>query len=419
MCNDLHRANKSSTVFISGPLPYASKSGKRRIAVMNKSPDTNAQSTTIDSSRRRLLGAAGAGALTAGIGATFGPVLGGASGRAEANAVRTLRWGIVGTGGIANSMAPRIKQADHAELAAVSSRRMETAREFADQHGVGSAFDSWEDMLAFDGVDAVYVATPTSVKEEICIAAAQHGKHVLGEKPFANLPSLQRITEACRKHGVGFMDATHFPHSPRTAHIKARMSEQVGWPWSVASAFQFGLTDFDNIRMNPSLEPYGAIGDAGWYNMRAAVEYLADDVEIASVYAVLRRGGPQHACVSGSGVIVFNDGSTTTWNCGFESGAGVMDLRISGAQGVIKLDDFLRTRPGDQPADYEYRQGWNDSRFVEVPFDKPESTLMFEDFAAMVGDPDWMARSMRASERTQDWLDAVWESALEHEITSA
>jgi predicted dehydrogenase len=247
------------------------------------------------------------------------------------------------------------------------------------------------------------------------VAAANQGKHVLGDKPFANLPSLQRITAACRASGVGFMDATHFVHSPRTAYIKARIPEQVGWPWSVASAFQFGLSDPDNIRMNPAMEPYGAIGDAGWYNMRAAVEYLADDVEIESVYAVMRRGGVHNAAISGSGVIALSDGSTTTWNCGFESGAGIMDLRISGARGVIKLDDFLTLRPTDRPADYEHRQNWNDSRFIEVPFDKPEAALMFEDFAAMVGDEAWIARSMRASERTQQWLDAVWESALQNE----
>jgi predicted dehydrogenase len=369
------------------------------------------ETMAIDANRRRLLVAAGVGALAA----TFGGVLAGASGRAEAAAVKPLRWSVVGTGGIANRMAPMIQQAANAELAAVSSRKMETAREFADRHSVAHAFDSWADMLAFDGVDAIYVATPTSVKEEICVAAARHGKHVLGDKPFANLPSLQRITAACRENSVGFMDATHFVHSPRTAYIKSRIAEQVGWQWSVSSAFQFGLSDPNNIRLNPALEPYGAIGDAGWYNMRVAVEYLPEDVEIASVYAVLRRGGPHNAAVSGSGIIVLDDGSTTTWNCGFESGAGIMDLRISGAKGVIKLDDFLTQRPNDRPADYEYRQNWNDSRFIEVPFDKPEAALMYEDFAAMVTDEAWIARSMRASERTQQWLDAVWESALENE----
>jgi len=378
---------------------------------MNTRTASTMEPTAIDADRRRLLGAAGAGALAA----TFGGILAGASGRAEAAAVKPLRWGVVGTGGIANRMAPMIQQAANAELAAVSSRKMETAKEFAARHGVGNAFDSWSDMLAFDGVDAIYVATPTSVKEEICIAAARNGKHVLGDKPFANLPSLQRITTACRNHAVGFMDATHFVHSPRTAYIKSQIAEQVGWQWSVSSAFQFGLSDPDNIRMNPALEPYGAIGDAGWYNMRVAVEYLPADVEIASVYAVLRRGGPHNAAVSGSGIIVLNDGSTTTWNCGFESGAGIMDLRISGPKGVIKLDDFLTRRPTDRPADYEYRRNWNDSRFIEVPFDMPEAALMFEDFAAMVADDTWIDRSIRASERTQQWLDAVWESALENE----
>jgi predicted dehydrogenase len=365
----------------------------------------------IDTRRRELLGAAGAGALAA----TLGGVLASTSGVVEAQPARTLRWGFVGTGGIANSMAPRVRQAANAELVAVSSRRMETAKEFADQHGVGRAFDSWADMIAWDGVDAIYVATPTSVREEICVAAANKGKHVLGEKPFANLPSLQRITAACRDNGVGFMDGTHFPHHPRTAQIKSSMPDRVGWPWSVDSAFQFGLSDSSNIRLNPKLEPYGAIGDTGWYNMRAAVEYTAAGIGIASVDAYLRRHSETGAVVSCSGVIVFDDGSTTTWNCGFESGAGIMDLRISGATGVIKLDDFLSQRSGDNTGVYQYLQGWRNSEQIEVPADKPGAALMFEDFAAMAGSRQLLEASIRASERTQEWLDAVWNSAIENE----
>ena len=357
------------------------------------------------------MGAAGAGALAA----TFGRVLAGTSSVAAAAPAKTLRWGFVGTGGIANSMAPRVQQATNAELAAVSSRKMETANAFAGKHGIGKAFDSWADMIAWDGVDAIYVATPTSVREEICVAAANGGKHALGEKPFANLPSLQRITAACRDNGVGFMDGTHFPHRPRTAHIRASMQREVGWPWSVASAFQFGLSDTGNIRLNPKLEPYGAIGDAGWYNMRAAVVYAPKNVEIASVDAYLRRHSETNAVVSGSGIIVFNDGSTTTWNCGFESGAGIMDLRISGATGVIKLDDFLSQRRSDNAGVYELLQGWGNSEQIEVPSAKPGSALMFEDFAAMAGNQDLLEASIRASERTQQFLDAVWNSALENE----
>lgn len=378
---------------------------------MKKDFDPVTESSNIDSQRRDLLKAAGVGVLAA----TFSSVAIAGSHQTAEKAGKTIRWGIVGTGGIANSMAPMILKASNAELVAVSSRKMESAKKFAGKHKVSKAFDSWADMLSWDGVDAIYVATPTSVREEICVAAANKGKHVLGEKPFANLASLQRITTACTKNGVGFMDGTHFVHSPRTKQIKSSTAEMIGWPWSIASAFQFGLTDKSNIRMNPKLEPYGAIGDAGWYNMRAAVEYTAPGIEIKSVDAYLRRDSETNAVVSASGIIVFDDGSTTTWNCGFESGAGIMDLRISGAKGVIKLDDFLGNRPSDQPADFEYRQGWGDTKFIEVPFDKPEAALMFEDFSAMVGDADLLAASIHASERTQQWLDAIWNSALSNE----
>ncbi len=329
-----------------------------------------------------------------------------------------VRWGFVGTGSIANSMARVVKMTPAAELVAVSSRRMEKAEAFVAQHGGSRAFDSWADMCAWDGIDAVYVATPTSVREEICIAAANRGKHVLGEKPFASLPSVMRITTACRENSVGFMDGTHFVHHPRTAAIKSQMSEQVGWPWSVASAFQFNLTDKGNIRFNPELEPMGAIGDAGWYNMRAAVEYLSPNARLDSVSAHLRRDADTGAAVSGSGLLVFDDGSTSTWNCGFDSGGVVMDLRITGAEGAINIDNFL-SQDRDGSASYLYRTGgWGPNAIrdtVKVDSALPGSALMFEDFAAMVHDASLRDRWMQASERTQQLLDAAWKEAQDNE----
>ena len=374
---------------------------------MMKKEGNGSETDPVDTQRRHILTIAGSGAMAA----TFGSVLTGVSSVAEAGPGKTLRWGFVGTGRIANQMAPMVKLAANAELVAVSSRKMETAKAFADKHGVGRAFDSWDDMFSWDSVDAIYVATPTSVREEICVAAASSGKHVLGEKPFANLPSLQRITAACRDNGVGFMDGTHFVHHPRTAHIKSNMQENIGWPWSLASAFQFGLSDTGNIRMNPQLEPYGAIGDTGWYNMRAAVEYLSPEIELVSADAYLRRENRNNAAIAGSGVIRFNDGSTTTWNCGFESGSVIMDLRISGANGVIKLDDFLTQNRNDNSGSFELLEGWGNSEQIDVPADKPGAALMFEDFAAMAVDREWF----EASERTQELLDAVWNSAIGNE----
>jgi predicted dehydrogenase len=370
-------------------------------------------STSVDAGRRRLLEMAGAGAMASAMPAVFA-----AKSSDTAKPVdRPIRWGIVGTGSIANHIARMIQLAERADLAAVSSRKMETAKEFAAKHAIPEAFDSWTKMLKSKAVDAVYVATPTSAREEICLFAAANGKHVLGEKPFANLPSLRRITAACRQSGVGFMDGTHFVHHPRTAQIKATMREKIGWPWSVDSAFQFSLTDADNIRMNPELEPYGAIGDAAWYNMRAAVEYTAPGVKLAGSDAYLRRDKKNGAVIGGGGVIAFDDGSTSTWTCGFDAGAVSMDLRISGTRGQFSLRDFV-INEGKGPAEYEYRQGGFGSGTVErigVPAEKPAAALMFESFAAMVGDPGRFEASVTASERTQEWLDAIWTAGLHNE----
>ena len=331
--------------------------------------------------------------------------------------MKTLRWGIVGTGSIANSMAGMIRMADAASTGAVSSRRMETAEEFAKDHDVPNAFDSWQEMFDSDAVDAIYVATPTSVREEICIAAARAGKHVLGEKPFASLPSVQRIVQACRDNDVAFMDGTHFVHHPRTLDIRQHREERLGFVWSVASAFQFMLEDRGNIRFNPELEPMGAIGDAGWYNMRAAVEYLPSDVLLDTVSAHLRRDSETGAAISGTGVLEFTDGSTSTWNCGFDSGGVVMDLRITGTKGVINIDDFLgQNRDGS--ADFLYRKGgWSDaaSEEITIPSAKPGAALMFEDMAAAAQDPSLRNQWMTATERTQALLDAAWTAAPQRE----
>jgi predicted dehydrogenase len=356
---------------------------------------------------RRTILKAGAGAAALGL-----------LGARTAHAAAPLRWGVVGTGGIANAMAGMIKLAEGAELAAVSSRRMETAQEYARRHGVAASFDSWADMSASDKVDAIYVATPTSVKEEICIAAASNGKHVLCEKPLASQASTKRIIAACRQHDVAFMDGTHFVHHPRTLDIKARRDERLGDPWSVASAFQFNLKDRGNIRFNTELEPMGAIGDAGWYNMRAAVEYLPPEAELVQISAYLRRDPQTGAAISGSGVLQFSNGASSTWNCGFDSGAVVMDLRIAGPRGVITIDNFL-SQDADGSASFLYKGGgWGPSatrETITIPSNKPGAALMFEDLGHAARDAGQREQWMRASEKTQAWLDAAWASALANE----
>ena len=321
-----------------------------------------------------------------------------------------LRWGFVGTGSIASWMADCVGRLGSAELVAVASRSRESAGAFAERFGAKLAFDDWATLCAADDVDAVYIATPTALREEIGIAAARAGKHVLGEKPFASCDSLGRITAACREAGVAFMDATHFVHHPRTAAIRARLAGDFGWPATVDSAFLIDLPDRGDIRYDPALEPMGAIGDLGWYSVRAALEYRPPDATAHAVDARLRRDPASGAAIAGAGVLEFDDGSTSTWTCGFDTGAAVIELRLAGPAGVIRVDDFLG-QDEDGSAAYRLHERGEAGTTVRVASDLPGPALMFDDFAAAVREPSLREHWMTASERTQRLLDAVWAAA--------
>jgi hypothetical protein len=147
------------------------------------------------------------------------------------------------------------------------------------------------------------------------------------------------------------------------------------------------------------------------------VEYTPPGVKLVGVDAYARRDKRTNAVIAGSGVIAFDDGSTTTWDCAFDAGAANMDLKISGPGGQFSLRDFV-FNPDEGPAEYEYRKGdfGNDatSERISVPSEKSGAVSMFEDFAAMVGNPDRFEASVTASERTQEWLDAIWNKAVQN-----
>src|SRR5579872_4127031 len=129
--------------------------------------------------------------------------------------MRPLGFGIVGTGMITGVIADAIATAKKARLAAVSSRRIETAHSFVANRKDVVPVQGIESLLKRADVDAVYIATPTVAKEEIALAAIAAGKHVLVNKPFIDRASVIRMTTAAASRCVVFMDATHFVHHPR------------------------------------------------------------------------------------------------------------------------------------------------------------------------------------------------------------
>lgn len=97
-----------------------------------------------------------------------------------------MNWGILATGTIANKFATTVNAmaAEGERLAAVGSRRAESAKAFAAQYSIPHWYASYEELAADPAVDAIYIATPNALHYENCKLCLEHGKHVLCEKPF-------------------------------------------------------------------------------------------------------------------------------------------------------------------------------------------------------------------------------------------
>ena len=125
-------------------------------------------------------------------------------------------WAVVSTGRHPDQkMAPAISAAKDTELAAVVSRDLGRAREFAERHHAQVAYDGFDAMLRDPRVQVVYLASPNALHAEQTVRAARAGKHVLCEKPMAiSLDECQRMIDACAEHNVRLGIGFHLRHHP-------------------------------------------------------------------------------------------------------------------------------------------------------------------------------------------------------------
>jgi predicted dehydrogenase len=134
---------------------------------------------------------------------------------------KPLRWGILGTGGIAQAFAEDLRLTDSGVVAAVGSRRQETADRFADQFGIEARHPSYESLVADPTVDVIYVATPHPGHHENAILALRAGKPVLVEKPFAmNAAEAAEMVAVAREEKLFAMEAMWTRFLPHVARIR-------------------------------------------------------------------------------------------------------------------------------------------------------------------------------------------------------
>ncbi|WP_163516470.1 Gfo/Idh/MocA family protein [Gelidibacter japonicus] len=215
---------------------------------------------------------------------------------------RTIRWGIIGLGKIANKFATDLQTVQHSELYAVASRQQEKANSFAKQHNATKAYGNYESLAADPNIDAIYIATPHSFHKEYTILCLNHKKAVLCEKPLAmNLQEVEEMIAAANANNVLLMEAlwTYFlPHYQFV--LKELATGRYGAITKLEADFGFQpKMDMHSRVFNKSLGG-GSLLDIGIYPIFAALSTLGRPVDVEAKARFFDNG------VDASCKIIFN-----------------------------------------------------------------------------------------------------------------
>ena len=271
--------------------------------------------------------------------------------------VGNCRWGILGTAGIARKNWKAIRLAGNASVVAVASRNEVSAKRFIDECSAQVPFEtkpaavgSYEALLARDDIDAIYIPLPTALRREWVIKAAEAGKHVLGEKPAAlNAKEVSEMLDACKRHKVQYMDGVMFMHSQRLPMLRKILDDpqQLGQVRRLVSQFSFaGDATFceSNIRTSSDLEPYGCLGDLGWYCVRfflwALKGQMPTEVRARTLTPLQGKSSPAPVPGELSAELIFPGGVSASFYCSFLT-ENQQWMHVSGSKGYLKLNDFV------------------------------------------------------------------------------
>jgi predicted dehydrogenase len=253
-----------------------------------------------------------------------------------------LTVGILGAAGIAPAsiIRPAARRSDVA-IAAVASRNAETARRYADAHGIPKSYNSYEALIGDPDLDLVYVALPPSEHARWTIAALEHGKDVLCEKPIAlNASEARSMVETASRTGRRLIEAFHDRYHPLSAAIDAVVgSGRLGAITTVRADFSVEIPfDPASIRHAPELGG-GALLDLGCYPVHW-VRALAG--EEPTVIEASGRPNPLGTDESISALLAFPSGIRATVTASMAKGLPLSStLVIQGELGTLEVNNLV------------------------------------------------------------------------------
>ena len=246
-----------------------------------------------------------------------------------------LRFGILGTGNIANQFAAGVAGSRRSAIAAVGSRSDASAEAFAQKHGIANHHASYDALLADDSVEAVYVSLPNALHHEWTLKSLAAGKHVLCEKPMSvTAAEAEEMFDAADKAGRLLVEAFMYRSHPLThAYVDAIRAGQIGAVKLIRTSFCYHARKTEgNVRFSTDLAG-GALMDIGCYCLSLSRLIAGAEPEAMHVSGTLHESGVDQFA---AGTLTFPHGITASFACGMNLQANNA-AHISGEEGWIEV----------------------------------------------------------------------------------
>jgi len=185
---------------------------------------------------------------------------------------KILRWGLLGTARINRSLIPPLRSSRRNQLAAVASRSLEKAQEYAREWNIPSAYGSYQALLDDPKIDVVYISLPNHLHVEWALKAAEAGKHVLCEKPIAlRTEDVDAMLAASKTHNVHIAEAFMYRHHAQTLKVQELLETgAIGELQTAQGSFLFKLNRPGSYRWEPD-QGGGSLWDVGCYPLGYAI----------------------------------------------------------------------------------------------------------------------------------------------------
>jgi predicted dehydrogenase len=228
-----------------------------------------------------------------------------------------IRWGILGTGTVAQAFARDLILLPDAVLAGVSSRRPDRARDFADCFGASHAFPTLEQLVRVDEIDVIYIATPHLHHREHAVACLDAGKAVLCEKPLAiNAAEASQIVTRAREARRFCMEAMWMRFHPLILKVRSIVQAgEIGAIRMLTADFGYPTPYDSGNRFFDLRSGGGALLDRGVYPISLAYFLLGPPQDVTGRASIGKSGVDEQNTV----IITYADGALAVLTASLKS----------------------------------------------------------------------------------------------------